>query len=216
MDKYREINRVRILALILLVLLLPGCAPKPKPTAVPPTTAPVNEPADAPIAQIDATATSAPVEEAASPTPEAAQATNPTETPAPTSTPSVPTPTATLVVLNTAAPAPAQAGEVYEPIPGCAKSKLHWGDVIRVAPEKEYVRIRSTSDTHPSDNIIRKLYRSELAKTTGLPVCNYGWIVWPIQTADGTRGWVPESNGTDFWFSVYYAWAFPTSTPVSR
>lgn len=215
MNKNRPISRVRILALILLVLLLPGCAPKPKPTAVPPTTAPVSEPGGS-LAQVEATATTAPAEEAASPTPEGVQEATPTETPAPENTPEAPTPTATLVVLNTAAPAPVQEGEVYEPIPGCAKSKLHWGDVIRVVPEKEYVRIRSTSDTHPSDNIIRKLYRSELAKTTGLPVCNYGWIVWPIQTADGTRGWVPESNGTDFWFNVANPWAFPTSTPVSR
>jgi hypothetical protein len=223
MNKFRAMIFIRILALIVLALFLPGClGNNAKKTGVPTATLTVSEQGE-PAAVVDVTETSTMVaEEVSSPTADATEGTIPTETAEPVdespveATP-VPAPTSTEPAIATDAPAAAPAGEdVYEPIPGCARSRLHWGDVIRISPKLEYVRIRSTADTHPADNIVRRLYRSELAQTTGLPVCNYGWILWPIRTADGTLGWVPESDGTTFWLVNVNGSFFPTATLPSR
>jgi hypothetical protein len=216
MNKYRELSCLKILALILLALILTGClGGKAQSTPTPPATATASE-QGGPVApnQLPATITP-PAEEVASPTPEPVKEATPTETPSPTETAPAPSQTPTQEIAPTDTAAPALGSDFYEPIKGCARSTLHWGDVIRIARGIEYVRIRSSSDTHPPDNIVRRLYRTELAKITGLPYCNYGWIVWPIQTADGTRGWVPESNGTDYWL-VKVHMAFPTATIPSR
>jgi hypothetical protein len=223
MNKYREMNRFQILALILLMLTFTGClGSKPQAPAAPAATAtviqqatsesegaqvfptPISDTNTPPAEGIEASPTSVPVEE-----------TNTSNELPPTETPSAPSPTDTAVVVPTSAATPALAEDVYEPIPGCARSRLHWGDIIRIVPEIEYVRIRSTADTSPSDNIVRKWYRSELAQITGLPRCNYGWIIWPIRTADNTKGWVPESNGTTFWVMKVRGF-FPTEVPPSR
>jgi hypothetical protein len=217
MYKYKEIIRLRFVALMLLALFLTGCfGGGAKETAAPIESATTSKQAE-PVATTEVLATNTPLaEEAFTATPEPVVEKAPTETPSPTEAPPTLSPTNTLEIAPTNTEAVTSSGDVYEPIPGCAKSRLHWGDTIRISQAIEYVRIRSTADTHPADNVVRRLYRSELAKTIGLPVCNYGWILWPIQTADGTRGWVPESNGTDFWLVNYNDYFFPSATPVSR
>lgn len=217
MDKFRRINRLWILALIIVMVLSTGClGSKPKATAAPPpppsATPTASEPTETEAPKQLPPTNTPQVEEAAPPTPEPVEAAGPTDTPAPEEATPEPTSTEEIQIADT--PAPAAEGEVYEPIPGCAKSTLHRGDVIRINHVK-YVRIRSSPDTHPKDNIVRKWYRTEMAKIQGDPVCNYGWILWPIQTADGTRGWVPESDGTNFWL-LKVRNAFPTSTIPSR
>lgn len=231
MNKNRGMNYFRILALILVMLFLPGClGGKPQGTPAPSASATASgqvEPAaiaqtsesNTPLAEV-ATSTEAgtSTEVATSTSAQKVEQTSPTHTATPAKAAAVQAqaPTSTPVVAPAGPESRAQAGEVYEPIPGCAPSRMHGGDVIRISPEIEYVRIRSTPDTHPADNIIRRLYRSEVAQLTGRPVCNYGWILWPVQTADGTRGWVAESDGIDFWLVKANSWAFPTPTIQSR
>ncbi len=221
MNKYRAMSCIRILALILLVLLLPGCSGgKAKETAVPPATATTGGQGGVP-ATVAVSETNTPLAEgAASPTPGPAAEATATDTTQPAEEPPVPTSTEAAAPTDTAEPTVAapstQQGELYEPIRGCARSRLHMGDIIRGAPEIQYVSIRSTFDTHPADNIIRKLFKSELARITSWPACSYGWIMWPIQTADGTRGWVPETNGTDFWLVNVNGMFFPSATPPNR
>lgn len=218
MNKNRAMSYFKILALILVVLFLSGClGGKPQAAPAPAATATTGGQVE-PAAITQVTENAPQVEATTSTSTQTVEETTPTKTAAPTKTLAVQAqaPTSTPVVAPASPESPAQAGEVYEPIPGCAPSRLYSGYVIRISPEIEYVRIRSTPDTHPSDNIIRRLYRSEVAQLTGRPVCNYGWILWPIQTADGTRGWVAESDGIDFWLVRAASWAFPTPTVQSR
>lgn len=91
--------------------------------------------------------------------------------------------------------------EIYYPLSGCAGSRLHFGDVITVESAAEYVTIRNTPDTHPHDNKIGKILAGEQAEIIDGPVCNYGWILWKIRkNSDGMTGWIPESDGKEFWF----------------
>lgn len=217
MNKHREMSRLRILALVLLVLLLTGClGNNAKATTAPPATATASQQGGGAVATEVFGANTTQSQQEASATPEPAQAASPTKASLPKAATPAPSATSTQAAAPSAAAASAQTGDFYEPIPGCPPSQVHWGDVVRIAPEIEYVRIRSTADTHPADNIVRKLYRSELAQTIGNPVCNYGWVLWPIRTADGTKGWVPETDGVDYWLVKARSWAFPTATPQSR
>lgn len=109
--------------------------------------------------------------------------------PPPTRTPtSIPTRTATLPGLG-----------VYYPVAGCAPSQIHVGDTVALAPGISNLFIRSSPDTHPSDNIIRQFLPGEVALVTGAAVCNYGWLLWPILAGDGTTGWIAETDGSSFW-----------------
>ncbi len=222
MKKFRELSHLWILALVLLVILLTGClGTKPQATTAPQATATTGGQAKNPATAVAAVlkANTPQATEAASPTGQPADASKAAATPAPTKAPAAQSQAAAPTSTPTAVPpaaASSQTGESYEPIPGCPSSILHWGDVVHIAQQIEYVRIRSTADTHPADNIVRKLYRTELAKVIGNPVCNYGWLLWPVQTADGTRGWIPETDGTDVWLVRANPWGFPTPTIQSR
>ena len=102
--------------------------------------------------------------------------------------PVTPTPSSSIIQL-----------ELYYPIEGCAASRLQDGMVIGLTQGTDYVSIRSDPDTHPSDNKIGRINPGDKATIIGGPECSYGWIMWKIQTEDGIVGWVPESNGEEFW-----------------
>lgn len=91
-------------------------------------------------------------------------------------------------------------GDVYYPLEGCAASRLHKNDRIRVVPGVMRVSVRRNPDTHPSDNIIARFNEGQTAVVMDGPVCNYGWILWKIRVIDGVTGWAPESDGKEFWF----------------
>lgn len=142
------------------------------------------------------------------------QTTTPTQpsNPAPTKTPTItltlfptsiptkmptmfPTSSPTLIPTKTQNPDP----DVYYPIPGCAASRLHVGDSIMLESGIDYVGIRSTPDTHPSDNKIGRIEGNHIAKIIGGPECNNGWILWEVLTDDCVEGWIPEGDGNEFW-----------------
>jgi len=119
-------------------------------------------------------------------------------------------------------PAPAQEGtgdprrspEVYNPLPKCAASRLKPGDWGFISFGGGQNGIRSTPDTHSSTNTIGKAQEGELLQVVGGPECNFGWILWEVQTAAGLRGWTPESDGNEFWITPLPTWqACPASRP---
>ena len=119
----------------------------------------------------------------------------PSYTFAPTQTPA-PAFTSTFTVL---AATPTPMG-FYYPLPNCAGSRIHLGDFVKLETNVDSVTIRSDPDTHPSDNKIGSIVGNDRAEIIDGPVCNWKWILWKInRVSDGLIGWVPESNGTEFW-----------------
>jgi len=113
-----------------------------------------------------------------------------TITPAPSSTKS---PTRTSSVYITPTP------KVYNPIAGCASSHLHVGDSAFVSYVGGKNHVRTKPDTAPSNNILFDIYPGEVVQIIGGPECNYGWILWKIETTYLKSGWTPESDGNEFW-----------------
>jgi hypothetical protein len=103
----------------------------------------------------------------------------------------------------------------YSPLSDCARSRLHQGDWAYISYGGGHNDIRSTPDTHPSDNVIGEAQEGELLLIVGGPECNYGWILWEVQTANGIRGWTPESDGKEFWIEPFPAWKPCPSSPPS-
>jgi serine/threonine protein kinase len=129
--------------------------------------------------------------------------TNPTSTRRPTNAPS-PTPSTD----------PRRLPAVYSPLPKCAKSRLKTDDWVFISFGGGHNDIRSTADTHSSTNTIGEAQEGELLLVTGGPECNYGWILWEVQTSSGLSGWTPESDGKDFWLNPFPSWeACPDSLP---
>lgn len=72
--------------------------------------------------------------------------------------------------------------------------------------------IRSTADTHPTNNKIGSAEPGELIYVIDGPVCNYGWLLWKVRTATGLEGWTPETDGKHFWLEPFPSWeACPNS-----
>ncbi len=88
----------------------------------------------------------------------------------------------------------------YYPLKDCAASRLYVGDRAFVSLGGGSNGIRSEPDTHPSDNIIGRAPSGEGMWILGGPVCNYGWILWKVDTDSGLVGWTPETkDGKEFW-----------------
>ncbi len=110
----------------------------------------------------------------------------------PTSTKAVPI-TSTSSVYITPTP------KLYHPLADCAPSHLKLGDSAFINYEGGKNNIRNEPDTHPSDNVIGVVYPGEVVLIVGGPVCNYGWLLWEVQTTRNEKGWTPETDGKDFW-----------------
>ncbi|RMG34667.1 MAG: hypothetical protein D6732_10390 [Methanobacteriota archaeon] len=94
--------------------------------------------------------------------------------------------------------------QTYYPLAGCAGSRLMIGDRAMVSLIGGPNAIRSTPDTHPSDNILYKAQPGEYLKIIGGPKCNYGYILWKVRVEkNGIVGWTPESkDGATFWIVI--------------
>jgi len=88
---------------------------------------------------------------------------------------------------------------LYSPIPGCASSHLHVGDSAFVSYTGGNNHVRTEPDTAPSDNTLFDIYPGEVVQIISGPKCNYGWILWEIETTYQDSGWTPESDGEEFW-----------------
>ena len=95
---------------------------------------------------------------------------------------------------------------VYSPISNCASSRVSIGDFGFISLGGGRNSIRSTADTHPSDNILGYAYSGDYVEIIDGPVCNFGWILWKVTTMDRQEGWTPESNGEEFWIEPGNSW----------
>jgi hypothetical protein len=117
-----------------------------------------------------------------------------TNTPYPSSTPS-PTKTPTHIPTNTPKPDP----NSYYPIPGCAASRLHVGDWVKLESGIDYVSLRSTPDANLGDNLIQRLTSNTRMEIIDGPECGKNLILWKIRTEDCLVGWILEADETEFW-----------------
>ncbi len=103
---------------------------------------------------------------------------------------------------------------LYQPIPGCASSHVHAKNWVMITLGGGRNAIRSTADTHPTDNKIGFAEPGELIYVIDGPVCNYGWLLWKVKTATGLEGWTPETDGKRFFLEPFPSWdACPDSSP---
>ncbi len=103
---------------------------------------------------------------------------------------------------------------LYQPIPGCASSHIHTKNWVMITLGGGRNAIRSTADTHPTDNKIGFAEPGELIYVIDGPVCNYGWLLWKVKTATGLEGWTPETDGKRFFLEPFPSWdACPDSSP---
>jgi hypothetical protein len=88
---------------------------------------------------------------------------------------------------------------IYNPLSGCAASQIHLGDSAFISYDTGRNFLREEPDTNPIDNIIGEIQPGEVVIIIDGPVCNYGWLLWKVQTSRNEMGWTPESNGSEFW-----------------
>jgi len=89
-------------------------------------------------------------------------------------------------------------GQLYEPLANCAPSHLHIGDLARVSKDQNRLFIRSTADTHPSDNINNYVFSEDVVLIIDGPVCSYGWLLWKVSPPSDPEGWIVENDGKKF------------------
>jgi len=91
----------------------------------------------------------------------------------------------------------------YSAISNCAKARVRIGDIVMLENDVDNLFIRSSSDNHPSSNIIGYFKPGQKAKVISGPECSWGWMMWRIQRLnDGFEGWVAESDGKEFWLKL--------------
>ena len=91
----------------------------------------------------------------------------------------------------------------YQPIKDCAKARVMIGDTVMVEDGLTNLFMRSSSDNHPSDNIIDRFWEGQKAVVISGPECSWGWMMWKIKRVnDGLEGWVAESKGKEFWLKL--------------
>ena len=110
------------------------------------------------------------------------------------------TPVETKVFYPTATRVPFRS---YSAINDCAQARVMLGDIVVLENDVDDLFIRSSSDNHPSNNIISHFKPGQRAKIVSGPECSWGWMMWKIQRLDdGFEGWVAESNGKEFWLKL--------------
>ena len=90
---------------------------------------------------------------------------------------------------------------VYHPINNCAASQLHKGDTAFISWDTTPNALRTTPDTHPSNNFVDngRVPPGGVLEVLDGPVCNYGWVLWYVRTTWDVEGWTPETDGNEFW-----------------
>jgi hypothetical protein len=111
----------------------------------------------------------------------------------PESTPT-PEPTAT-----STPPPTANAISAYTPLENCPASFVRRGFHVMISYDGGSNAIRPSPDL-TSAAIIGYAIPGEVIKIIGGPVCNYGWLVWQVETQYGLQGWTPETDGENYWF----------------
>jgi hypothetical protein len=107
----------------------------------------------------------------------------------------IPTPTP----ITTPTPKPVvQKPPAYVPLENCPASYLRPGFHVMVSTIGGSNAIRPSPDLTGA-TITGYALPGEVLLIIGGPVCNYGWLVWQVETQYGLQGWTPETNGKDYW-----------------
>ena len=106
-------------------------------------------------------------------------------------------PTPTPISTPTAKPV-AQKPPAYVPVKNCPSSYLRVGFHVMVSPVGGSNAIRPYPDLTGA-TVAGYALPGEVLLVIGGPVCNYGWLVWQVETQYGLQGWTPETNGKDYW-----------------
>lgn len=109
-----------------------------------------------------------------------------------------PEPTATPEPTLTSTPPPTASSPAYVPLENCPVSFLRRGFHVMVSYDGGSNAIRPSPDLS-SAAIIGYALPGEVLKIIGGPICNYGWLVWQVETQYGLQGWTPETDGNDYW-----------------
>lgn len=89
----------------------------------------------------------------------------------------------------------------YKPFSGCFVSQLHKGDSAYVNYDTGRVSMRTEPIGKIADaTVVRKLEGGEIVHIIDGPKCDLGWIFWEVRTVNSEYGWIPEGDGTDFFF----------------
>jgi hypothetical protein len=100
----------------------------------------------------------------------------------------------------TSTPPPTATGlSAYTPLENCPPSFVRKGFHVMISYDGGSNAIRPTPDL-TSAAILGYAIPGEVIKIIGGPICNYGWLVWQIETQYGLQGWTPETDGTNYWF----------------
>jgi len=87
---------------------------------------------------------------------------------------------------------------IYYPLKDCVASRLHKGDRAYVSYGGGPNAIRYGTDLH-NDTIAGYAQEGEGMLIIDGPWCNYGWLVWMVQTDSGLTGFTPEGDGNEYW-----------------
>ncbi len=89
----------------------------------------------------------------------------------------------------------------YYPLKNCASSQLHVGDTAFISWDTTPNALRTTPDTHPSNNFVDdgRVPPGGILEILDGPVCNYGWVLWYVRTTWDVEGWTPETDGKEYW-----------------
>lgn len=87
------------------------------------------------------------------------------------------------------------------PLPNCAGTQLKVGDTGFIAWDTTPNRLRTTPDTHPSNNFVDdgRVPPGGILEILDGPKCNYGWVLWYVRTTWDVEGWTPETDGDEYW-----------------
>ena len=190
-DRFKTIVAV-ILGIILLLMLLRGCATTPAPSA-PVATRP--------------SATAAELLPTSAPVTETVLAPNPTESPTPTSVPptteatstaSAAADTATPIAAATETPTTVPADTTLTPVQNAscntiAPSRLSVGQKARVA---QRLNVRNNASINAA--IVKVNPTNTQVEIIGGPTCEpvggHAYLWWQVRLSDGTEGWSAESQ----------------------
>ena len=107
----------------------------------------------------------------------------------------------TAMPLATEAPKFTPTPSQYKPFSGCFVSQLHKGDSAYVNYDTGRVSMRTEPIGKIADaTVVRKLDGGESVHIIVGPKCDLGWIFWEVRTVNSEYGWIPEGDGTEFFF----------------
>lgn len=86
--------------------------------------------------------------------------------------------------------------------PGSPPSRLNVGDTAVVISEPDPLRARASA---PDGEIVELLYRNYSMPIVGGPLCANELLWWEVELRDGTRAWIAEGAGDEYFIDLRFA-----------